>query len=507
MIHDFDAVRGGFDIQADAIVVGSGAGGAVAAANLAAAGLRTVVIEAGPKVDVADMTRDGPEFMRKYYWEGGLRMLLGSGTFPAMSGRCLGGSTVMNSAIMFALPRWVRDIWIDGDGLDSLRGPALDQAFERVFRVTRTATTPMAVMGKRNLMTRDVLDAAGMKSKPLARAVDGCVGSGDCLTGCAAGAKQSMDRSYLPRAVADGAEIFTCSSVERVLMQGTRAVGVEGHVVDPDTRQQVGVFRVHAPRVLLAAGAMHTPVLLLKSGIKGGGLVGGTFSAHISAFAMGIMRETVDPWHGATQGWGAFSDQVQGVKFESLWGPTALIAAQWGGLGQDFYDMLPDIKRALLIPLVYRGNVTGRVRAKRNGLPDARLWVPKEEGWVMMREIKRVVDVMLAMNAEYVNTGVRGVPSRIRTAEEAETLLSRKIRPRHLKMTCNHVFSSCRMSARADRGVVDQQGRVYGLDGLWLCDASIFPSGSAVNPQGTVMALSDMISRRIANLDLMAPAA
>jgi choline dehydrogenase-like flavoprotein len=107
---------------------------------------------------------------------------------------------------------------------------------------------------------------------------------------------------------------------------------------------------------------------------------------------------------------------------------------------------------------------------------------------------------MLRRGAEYVYTGIHGVPSFIRTHEDAEALLSKKIRPRHVTMTANHTFGSCRMSDDPRKGVVDQQGRVNGVDGLWLCDASIFPSPSAVNPQATVMALSDLISRRVGEL-------
>lgn len=495
MIHHLEDLRGGFDVEADAVVVGSGAGGAVAAANLAAAGMRTVLIEAGPQVQARDMTRDGPAFMSKYYWEGGLRMLTGSGAYPSMAGRMLGGSTVVNSAIMFALPDWVREDWIAGDGLESLRGDALDAGYERVFAKTKTAPTPLAAMGRRNLMARDIFDRAGLQSAPLPRAVDGCVGSGDCITGCARGAKQSVDRSYVHDALADGLQVYTCCNADRITSQGDRVTGVEGDIVDPDGLAPVGRWRVRAPRVFVAAGSTHTPVLLLRSGIDQRGTVGATFQAHISSYAVGVMDQVIDPWVGATQGWGAFSDRVRGLKFESLWAATSLVAAQWGDVGAPAYTMLRDLRRSCPVALVYRARVSGRVRPRRDGLPDTRLWIPKEEMWVVLRELKRIVDAMRELGAEYVYTGIKGVPNQIRTAEDAETLLSRRIKPRHVTMTANHTFGSCRMSADPRRGVVDDLGRVHGVRGLWVCDASVFPSPSAVNPQATIMALADLISR------------
>ncbi len=500
MIHGLDDLRNGFDIDADAVVIGSGAGGAVAAANLAASGMRTVLIEAGPRVVESDMTRNGPEFLSKFYWEGGLRMLTGSGAYPSMAGRCLGGSTVVNSAIMFALPQWVRDTWIAEDHLDVLRGPELDAAYARVFERTQTAPTPMEAMGKRNLMVRDIFAHANIPSAPLPRAVKGCRGTSDCLTGCAAGAKQSVDRSYLPAAQADGLEIFTCSVADKILTDGDRAIGVTGDVVDPAGRKPLARWTVRAPRVFVAAGATQTPVLLLRSGIDQRRTVGSTFYAHISSYAVGVMNQVIDPWVGATQGWGAFSDRVQGLKFESLWAATSLIAAQWGGVGDDVYRLLPDLKRAVTIALVYRAKVRGRVTVRRDGMPNAKLWIPKEEMWVVLSELKRIVDSMRALGAEYVYTGIKGVPGEIRTDADAETLLSPKILPRHVTMTANHTFGSCRMSANPKRGVVDQHGAVHDMRGLWLCDASVFPSPSAVNPQATVMALSDLISRRAAEL-------
>ena len=141
-LHHLDDVRQGFEDTCDVVVVGSGAGGAIAAANLAAAGLDVVVLEAGPQLKPADMTRDGPTFMSRYYWEGGMRMILGNNQVPAMAGRCLGGSTVVNSAIMLKLPEFVRRIWIERDGLDWLEDAALDRAFDRVFEALKLGEAP-----------------------------------------------------------------------------------------------------------------------------------------------------------------------------------------------------------------------------------------------------------------------------------------------------------------------------------------------------------------------------
>ena len=501
MIHGLDDVRAGFDVEADAVVVGSGAGGAVAAANLARAGLRTVIVEAGPRIGKEDMTRDAPKFMARYYWEGGLRMIGGTTQIPTLQARCLGGTTVVNSAILMDLPRWVREAWQRETGIEWFTSPVLDAAYARIFARTRVAPTPMAVMGRRNLIVRDALAVAGMNGYPLRRAVVDCEGSADCFTGCAGGRKQSVDRSFVLDAEEDGAEVFTCAHVEHVLMDDTRAVGVEGAIVDPRGRAHLARFRVRAKVVVLAAGVLHTPVILQRSGITAGGAVGGTLFSHIGGGMVGIMDEIVDPWVGATQGYGAMSDEILGMKYECLWAPPSVLMVRWGDVGQKFLERLHEVKHATVIATVYRARVRGHVRAKRDGMPSMKLWIPDDEARTVFRGLKIGADALLRVGARYVHTGVPGAVDEMRTTKDTESLLHPKLRAKHLQMSATHVFGSCRMSQRD--GAVDEDGRVLGTRGLYLADASVFPSPSAVNPQATVMALSDVVTRRIGELPLL----
>lgn len=499
-VHHLPDLSSGFDLEGDVIVVGSGAGGAVAAANFAAAGMRTVVIEAGPAVGPREMTRDAPNFMAKYYWEGGLRQIGGTAQLPSLAGRCLGGSTVMNSAIMLKLPDWVRSEWIEGDGLDNLRDSSFDRAVDRVHQRTQTQLTPMSVMGRRNELAQKALEAAGIPGGPLPRAVADCKGCGDCFTGCAEGRKQSLDRNYIPDAVADGAQVYTCCHVDKLLMEGNRAVGVVGWVVDPIGRRKLAPFKVVAPKVVLAAGALNTPALLQKSGITARGRVGGSLYCHIGGGVMGVMEERVEPWIGASQGYGAIHPEIRGMKFECLWAPASVFAIRWGGVGEPFLRKLPELAHATVIASVYRAKVRGRVKVRRNGEPVAKIWVPKHETQVVLKGIKQVADGLLDIGARYTHATVDGAPEEMRTTEDTALLLNPKFGPKNVPMTANHVFGSCRMSVDPKRGAVDPFGNVFGVEGVTICDASVFPSPSAVNPQSTIMALSDLFSRRIADL-------
>lgn len=497
MIHELEDVRGGFDVDADAVVVGSGPGGAVAAANLARAGLKTVVLEAGPEVRPEDMTRDAPLFLARYFWEGGLRMISGTSLQPSLQGRCLGGSSVMNSAIMLPLPEWVREAWRTETGYDCFVSGELEDSYQRVFERLRVGPTPYSVLGRRSLLVRDALAKAGIPGKPLPRAVVDCEGCSDCLTGCAGGHKQSVDRNYLRAAEADGAWIFTHSTVERVLTRAGRAVGVRGTVVAPGSWERLARFEVRAPIVVMGAGALHTPVILQQSHLDANRTVGSTFYAHIGGGLVGVMDEVVDPWVGATQGWGAISDEIQGMKFECLWAAPSALMVRWGDVGRPFLRRLDEVKHATVIAVVYRGRVHGDVRPKASGMPRARVFVPEDEARVVLRGMKLAADALLAVGARYVHTGITGAVDEMRSREDTESLLHPRIRAEHMAMTMNHVFGSCRMSRD---GAVDEHGALRGVKGVYVMDASVFPSPSAVNPQATIMALSDLTSRKLAGL-------
>ena len=442
--------------------------------------------------------------MAKYYWEGGLRLVDGSAKAPAMQARCLGGSTVVNSAIMFALPDWVREIWNQQTGAGYFTDPSFDASFARVFERTRTQPTPLAVMGRRNLRVRDALAKMGEgASKPLPRAVEGCQGCADCMTGCACGAKQSVDRSYLPDALRHGATVYTCSQVDRVLMQGSKAVGVGGRVVDIDGWRDVGNFKVRARKyVILAAGVMATPVILRRSNVNPNGAVGKTLECHLTGGVFAAMDEVVDPWHGATQGWGAISTITRGMKYESLWAPASVLAVRFGDLGAPFYEQMQDIKHVTVIALVYRGNTRGTVKPKRDGLPKMRLKITEADTRVVQQGLKRAADAFLDIGARYAYCGLPGTKSEMRSKVDTEAMLSPKIKAKHMSMTFNHAFCSAPMSSDPRRGVVGVDGRVHATEGLYVADTSIFPSATAVNPQATCMALSDRISRQLGELAL-----
>lgn len=273
--------------------------------------------------------------------------------------------------------------------------------------------------------------------------------------------------------------------------------------MDNDTWETVGKFRIRAPKVIVAAGALHSPIILQKSGVRHRGTVGGTLSAHVTNGVHAIYDRPMHPWVGATQGWGALSETIQGMKFESLWADPAALMVKWGSHGEAFLRRLPDIANISVGAVVYRGKVKGSVSGRRDGSADARLSIPADVAQTVFRGTKIMVDGMLKTGARAVNVGpLPGTTDgEIRSLEQAELLLSKKLSGKHLTMTANHIFCSVRMTAD-ETTPVDLDGQVRGIDGLYVMDASILPSATAVNPQATIMALSDLLSRRVAELEV-----
>ena len=216
-----------FREEADVVVVGSGPCGAVVAYELARAGKRVVLLEEGPPFTPPEFEFDASVSMARTMREGGLRTTTGT-VMPTMQAICLGGGSLVNSAICPRPPDFVFERWGERFELEHTTRSELDPHFDAVGEFLGIGPTPENVLGRRNLLFRAGCDALGYSSEAMPRNVQGCRGSGECFTGCRNRAKQSMDISYIPEAIALGARVLTSVQVQRVSAEGRRASGVEG---------------------------------------------------------------------------------------------------------------------------------------------------------------------------------------------------------------------------------------------------------------------------------------
>lgn len=488
---DFDR---DFTESADVVVVGSGPCGSVVAYELAARGHKVVLLEEGPPFTPQDFELDGALSMARTMREGGLRTTRGT-VIPTMQAIALGGGSLVNSAICVRPPGFVFDGWSEAFELSGTTRADLDPHFDAVESFLGIAPTPDAVQGRRNLLFREGCDALGLDSEPIARNVKGCCGSGECFTGCRARAKQSMDVSFVPAAIREGARVLTSVQVQEILHDGARATGVQGQVVEPFTGRRSHRFRVEAKAVVLAAGCMATPVLLQKSGnlANRSGQVGRNLQFHPGLAILGVFPDRVDPQFGATQGYQSLQFLREGFKLETLWAPAAVLAVRFPGFGDELKKRLAEIPFSATwdaIATCHRS--LGTVRARRGASLDPILsWhFDPEDVQILGQAMYQIARIFFAAGARKILPGVHGIPEEMHSLDEAEVLRTRSFRATDFVTASNHAFCSTRMHGRADQGVVDALGQSHDVPNLYLVDTGIFPRCTSVNPMLTGMALA-----------------
>jgi hypothetical protein len=351
-------VRRRLDVETDVVIVGSGPAGATVARNLAARGVRVVVVEEGHEARPEQFVASGVRAMAALYRDMGTSIAFGNVSMPYLQARVVGGTSVVNGAISWRLPREIVDEWAANDPAlgDAMPYQAIAAAEERIEAGLNVHPTDDSIAGPKNLLLGRGAEKLGVAHRPIRRNVRGCVGEGRCLQGCPHGNKLSMDRSFLPDAVASGARIFGGMRVDRVVVERGRARGVSGVTVAGAR------FEVRAKRaVVLAASAIQTPCILRRSGVTHGP-VGDGLMAHPGVSVTARFAEPVRNWRGATQGHEVTGYRSEGIKLEALGFDVSILASRVPGVGVDFARRLAEIDRYAVWGAAVRAKARGSVR-------------------------------------------------------------------------------------------------------------------------------------------------
>jgi choline dehydrogenase-like flavoprotein len=327
---------------------------------------------------------------------------------------------------------------------------------------------------------------------------DGC---GYCGMGCRRGAKQSTLITYLQDAAAHGARIVVNCAVHRVVMEGGAATGVEARVGD-------FAVTVRARAVIVAAGSLHSPALLLRSGITLPAL-GRNLALHPATAVLADMEQDVRPWTGTVQA--HYSDQFAdldagyGFKFETAPVHPSLqaLAAPWES-ATGHRDRMAKLPRTALVGILLRDRFGGRVRVDRDGAAVIDYRLAAYDRAHLRRAIAAGAELLEAAGAREVWLPLaRDVRYRPGASAARQDWLRRVDAagwgPNEILLVTFHQMASCRMGASARTSVVDAEHRVWGIRNLYVADASTFPSASGVNPMLTVMAIAHRAAGIIAS--------
>jgi choline dehydrogenase-like flavoprotein len=480
---------------ADVIVVGTGAGGAVAAATLAEAGARVLLLEEGARHGAEDFTGRPLEMVRRLYRDGGLTATIGVPTIPLPLGCAVGGTTIINSGTCFPAPDHVLERWVREDGLEDYAPAAMAAQFGAVAERLGVTPVPEEQLGPNAQLFRKGADALGFTGTPIPRNARACAATGVCAFGCPTGAKRSMDVSFVPAALAAGAELITRARVSRVLLDGSRAWGVEGVLLDAGGRPSGRRLRAVADAVVVAGGAIHTPLLLWASGIRHPAL-GRHLRIHPAARVGALFDEPVRGWIGVPQSYHVSHFEAEGIFLQGIFAPPAIEAPTVPGIGAKHHERMRRFGHLGSFGALISESGSGRV-TNAFGKPLILYPLGRDDRRRMARAIALTAEIWFAAGAREVFTGVRSTPI-LRTPAEARALATTDVPAGHFELMAFHPLGTARMSADPLRGVVDGAGRVHGCAGLYVADASVLPTSPRRNPQLTIMAVAAKIARDLA---------
>jgi choline dehydrogenase-like flavoprotein len=483
--------------ECDVLVIGSGAGGAVAAAELAEAGLDVLVLEAGRHYDRDSYPSDRLEAIAELYRDAGLTIAAGKPPIPVPVAKVVGGTTVINSGTCFRAPREVLEHWRAAHGVEWALDLAADYAeAEHTLRVTRLDPERM---GRNGQLAMEGAAALGASGGPISRNAGSCVQCSSCPFGCEIDAKRGMHVSYLPRAVAAGARLRAGVEAQRLLVEDGRAVGAACAVV-PGMRGQLRSsrgrgFTVRARRaVVVAGGAFGTPELLQRSGL-GDGTVGRNLHIHPACWVGARYEEEVRGWEGVMQSYYVDQWEQQGILLEATFTPLAFGGAWLLGAGVDHQRAMLDFGHVGSIGVHLSDRSSGRVGLGAEGAIRASYELTREDADRLAFGIARAAEIHFAAGASEVYPNIPRVG--VLRPGDVPDFEATRLKPSELRLEAFHPMGTARIGAPGE-GACAADGSLHGTEALYVADASLFPTSVGVNPMMTIIAFAKQISRGIA---------
>jgi len=512
--------RGGSEpliLDADVAVIGSGAGGGLIAARMAAAGRSVLVLEAGMHRPESEMRGLEGEGFRDLYLDRGTTSTSDL-SITILAGGALGGGTTINWTTSIDPPRALRSRWASEHGLAGFDGPETDADLARIH--DELGLLPPSILPPKDQLLLDGAAALGWEAAATERNAGPCTDCGPCSFGCRRGAKRSGLRAHLATAVGHGARILVEAPVDEILMRNGRVVGVAGRLARDGSKARG--FRIHAPVVVVAAGALRTPLILRRSGI-GHAELGRNLRLHPVVAVTGEFDALVEAWSGPMQaarsleflsGGRSAADGAgpahRGFVIESAPPHPGLVASALSWEGGDATAERMERARNLA-PLIGLLNERGSGQVERGprGYPRITYRLGPDDRAAARRALIEMSRMARAAGAQQVSALT--TPAVRWSAEDGpgafvsylEQLSQISMQANRVSLFSAHQLGTARAGGDARSHPVDPEGRVRGgtngttISGLYVGDGSLLPTASVVNPMITIMALAERTARAV----------
>ena len=492
-------------LECDVVVVGTGAGGAPVAHELAAKGYAVLLLEQGEYHSRTEFTGKPQEMMRKLYVDSGFTLSLGNTAIPIPLGRAVGGTTLINSGTCLRAPDETLVDFRDRLGLAHMDPAVMAPLYDRVDQMLGVAPSPATAIGPTGRLIARGCDALGFSHSPLPRNAPGCDGQGVCCFGCPTDAKRATSVSWVPAALEKGAQLITGIQVEQILLEGETAVGVVARVASPEAGRQSQRITVRARAVVLACGTVGTSSLLLRQGLcNASDQLGRNLSIHPATYALGLFDEDVFPMNTVPQGYAIDEFEDENLVFEGASTPLALTATAHSGFGPGYMTLMERYNRLLHFGFMVKDTSRGRVSLDKRGKARMRYWLNATDVARLHRGVSILARVMVAAGAREVHLPLAGQPP-VRTVADIEALERSTIMAHHVDLSAYHPLGTARMGMDPMTSVVDATHETHDVHNLFVCDGSAMPGSLGANPQITIMAMalqaSVHIARRLERLD------
>jgi len=496
----------------DVAIVGSGAGAGITADVLTAAGLSVVIVEEGPLRTSTDFNQQEATAYPSLYQESAARKTADK-AINILQGRCVGGSTTVNWTSSFRTPAATLRHWQAHFGLDGYTADALAPYFaqaEARLNIGPWLTPP----NENNDLLRRGADRLGIRAFAIARNVKGCWNLGSCGMGCPTNAKQSMLVTTIPAALERGATLLVETHAQRFALAKGRIEALEcfGIISAPGQYQSARyATKIVAKHYVLAAGAINSPALLMRSqAADPHGLLGRRTFLHPVVMSAAIMPDKVEGWQGAPQT--LYTDHFLdtqpihgpiGYKLEAPPLHPVIFASTMAGFGAEQARLLRQFPNAhVLLALLRDGfheaSPGGIVGLRSDGSPvlDYPLNAFVMDG--ARRALLSMAEIQFAAGARQVLPVHELARPYANWSEARDAIQALPMKPLLTRVVSAHVMGGCGMAGSEDLGVVQPDGRHWQIANLSVHDGSLFPTSIGANPQLSIYGIVNRLAQGLA---------